>query len=124
LIHGDLSLSNVLVSGTTIAVLDFEMSGTGAIFHDLSRLYTQIELRRLDLRFRSPVIDSLLRAVVSGFDRSLRADGPLFQLLILQHLLNRLKTLGTRPVSRPIDRAYRWWVMRRLRGWLRPCGLR
>jgi thiamine kinase-like enzyme len=123
-IHGDLSLSNVLVSGTTIAVLDFEMSRPGSVLHDLSRLYTQIELRRLDLRFTSPVIDSLLRAVLSGFDRPLRPDEPLFQLLRLQHLLNRLKTLATRPVSRPIDRTYRWWVMRRLRGWLRPCGVK
>jgi hypothetical protein len=121
-IHGDLSPSNVMISGTNVTVLDFEMWRTGSVFHDISRLYHQIELRKLKPWFRPAAIDRLLDATLAGFDSTLQPDRPLFELLTVQHVVNKLTKLTTQPVGR-FSGAYCWYVTQCLRRWLRPRGL-
>jgi hypothetical protein len=121
-IHGDLSPSNVMIAGTNVTVLDFEMWRTGSVFHDLSRIYHQIELRKLKPWFKPSALDRLLEATISGFDPTLRPERPLFELLTLQHVVNKLTKLTTQPVSR-LSGAYGWYVTQCLRRWLRSRGL-
>jgi hypothetical protein len=121
-IHGDLSPSNVMITGTNVTVLDFEMWRTGSVFHDLSRICHQIELRKLKPWFKPSALDRLLEATLAGFDPALRPDRPLFELLTLQHVINKLTKLTTEHVGR-LSGAYSWYVSQCLRRWLRPRGL-
>jgi hypothetical protein len=121
-IHGDLSPSNVMSAGTNVTVLDFEMWRTGSVFHDLSRIYHQIELRKLKPWFRPSSLDRLLEATIAGFDPTLRPERPLFELLTLQHVINKLTKLTTQPVGK-LSGAYSWYVSQCLRRWLRTRGV-
>lgn len=121
-IHGDLSPSNVMIAGTNVTVLDFEMWRTGSVFHDLSRIYHQIELRKLKPWFKPSALDRLLEATITGFDPTLSPERPLFELLTLQHVINKLTKLTTQPVGR-LSGAYSWYVTQCLRRWLRTRGL-
>lgn len=121
-IHGDLSPSNVMVAGTNVTVLDFEMWRTGSVFHDLSRIYHQIELRKLKPWFKPSALDRLLETAIAGFDPALRPERPLFELLTLQHVINKLTKLTMQPMGR-LSGAYSWYVSQCLRRWLRTRGL-
>lgn len=121
-IHGDLSPSNVMIAGTNVTVLDFEMWRTGSVFHDLSRIYHQIELRKLKPWFKPSSLDRLLEATIVGFDPTLSPERPLFELLTLQHVINKLTKLTMQPAGR-LSGAYSWYVTQCLRRWLRTRGL-
>ncbi len=92
-IHGDLAPANMLISGERVVVLDFAMCGRGSVFHDLSRLFLQLDLLKLKPHFNSGVIDRLGRSLLRGFDPQLTLDRPMFRVLLMQHRINHLATL-------------------------------
>ena len=93
-IHGDLAPANMLISGDRVIVLDFAMCGRGSVFHDLSRLYLQVDLLRLKPQFSGSMIDRLGRSLLYGFDPQLTPDRPMFRVLLMQHRINHLATLS------------------------------
>lgn len=93
-IHADLAPANMLVSNGRVVVLDFAMCSRGSLFHDLSRLFLQLDLIRLKPQFTRAVIDRLGRALLQGFDSQLTADRPMFRLMLLQHRINHLATVS------------------------------
>ena len=96
-IHADLSLGNVLVADGAIVVLDFAMSRHGTRLHDLARLFLQLELLAIKPVFRSSTLRPLQAALLEGFDPALRAQDPLFRLLLLLHRVNNLGSLTFKP---------------------------
>lgn len=116
-VHGDLALGNILVSADRITVLDFPMMGTGSRLHDLTRLYTQIELMALKPQFRRSVLRTALASLLQGFDVNVTTRRPMFRLLSLQHRINHLATLSVSQPSFPTS-AYNWHVRRAHRSWI------
>lgn len=117
MVHSDLSLGNILVSGNRVVVLDFAMTKGGTRLHDLTRVYLQVALLGVKPAFRMPVVRGLQRALLEGFDPALTPDHPLFRLMLLLHRINNLGTLS-------IDRApllqgiYNRLVCRQHRRWI------
>jgi hypothetical protein len=95
-VHGDLALANVLVSGDRIAVLDFPMAARGSYLHDISRLYTQIDILQAKPTFRPSVMGPLKAALLRGFDPALVPEHPLFRLFGVLHRINHFGTLSLR----------------------------
>jgi hypothetical protein len=110
-VHADMAPANILLAQDRLVVLDFAMCGRGTVFHDLTRLYMQVDLLRLKPQFRSAVIDRLLAALVGGFDHRLTTDRPIFRLLLLQHRINHLATLSASAERFPAS-VYNWHVRR------------
>jgi len=110
-IHADLAPANMLVSGERIVVLDFAMCSRGSAFHDLARLFLQIDLLRLKPQVKSAVIERLNRSLLRGFDPQVGPDRPLFRLLLLQHRVNHLATLSVSQEGYPAA-WYNWYVRR------------
>jgi hypothetical protein len=93
-IHADLALGNVLVSGSRIVVLDFEMANSGTSLHDVTRVFLQLELLAVKPQVREAVVTSLQRGLLNGFDPAVTPQHPLFRLLLLLHRINNVGTLS------------------------------
>lgn len=118
LTHGDLAPSNVLISAGQVTVIDFAMVTPGSVFMDVARLYTQLEFLTAKPKFRPAVVRELQRSLLEGFDPALRADRPLLQLFLLQHLLCHMSNLARNPAP-PLARVYNRHQLRLRQRWLR-----
>jgi hypothetical protein len=116
-IHGDLAIGNIIVAGARIVVLDFAMAARGTRVHDLTRLFSQLELLCIKPPFRTRVIRTLQQALVYGFDPTITVHDPLFRFSLLLHRVNHLTTLSVR---RPAfaESVYNGLVKREHRRWL------
>jgi hypothetical protein len=93
-IHGDFGAGNIIVGDGRVVVLDFAMVKRGSVFHDLSRLYVQLNVLTAKPQFRSRTIATLQRALLHGYDPEISADRPSFRLLMLMHRINHYATLS------------------------------
>lgn len=116
-LHADLAPSNVIVDGTTIAVIDFDRIKSGAVHHDLAHVFMQIELLALKPQFSRAVVERIQTALLEGFDGALDRSRAMFQLLLLQHVLCHWATLCVRR-GEGMERLYNRYVRRRHRQWL------
>ena len=116
--HADLGPANIIVDGNgRIAVLDFTMVKTGTACHDISHVYFHFETIGARQRKREMMRD-LQRALVAGYSPSLSDTDPLFQLMLIQHVVCHVALLAARRVP-VVDLAYRWFVRRRWQTCLR-----
>lgn len=113
-IHADLTPTNIIVDDRgRIAVLDFTMAKMGTSYHDISHVFFHLEM--LGARQRKPAMArELQRALLAGYSPALSEDTPLFQLMLLQHVVCHAALLGARRVP-VVDLLYRWFVRRRWR---------
>jgi tRNA A-37 threonylcarbamoyl transferase component Bud32 len=116
-IHADIAPGNMLVNGNEIIVIDFARATTGGKYHDVSRLYTQLEFMKCKPKFRASVIARLQAALLDGFERGLTPQHPLLELFLLQHTVLHLANLTGHPGSGP-SRVYNWYQSREHRRWL------
>lgn len=116
-IHADLALSNVMVAGSRIVVLDFAMAQRGGILHDLSRLYVQIELLAVKPQLRPSALREAQAALLAGFDPSLTRDSAAMRLYSLLHRVNHYGSLTLKPSSFPTS-WYNALVARQHRRWI------
>jgi len=116
-IHADLSPANILISDRDVTVLDFARSASGGLYHDVARMYTQLEFLKVKPTFAAAVVDRLNQALLDGFDSTLRPDRPLFQLFCLQHVVCHLTRLSLTAAT-GWSRFYNWRVRRQHRLWL------
>jgi hypothetical protein len=116
-IHADLALTNVLVAGRRIVVLDFAMAKRGGPLHDLTRLYAQIETLGMKPHLRRAVLRDAQDALLAGFDSSLTHDSPAIRLYVLLHRINHYGSLILKPASFPTS-WYNVLVATQHRRWL------
>jgi hypothetical protein len=116
-IHADLALSNVLVAGHRIVVLDFAMAKRGGPLHDLSRLYVQIEMLEMKPYLRRAVLRQAQAALLAGFDPSLTRESAAMRLYTLLHRINNYGSLILKPSSFPTS-WYNGLAARQHRRWL------
>ena len=115
-VHSDLALGNVLVSNGRIIVLDFAMAKLGTRFHDLTRLWVQLDVLTTKPQFRRATIRRLQSALLAGYDPALTPGHGLFRLLVLLHRINQLAKLSASPAdgSSPYAWVLRWYHRRRV----------
>ena len=110
-VHGDFSMSNIMFDGTRVVAIDFSRFGIGSTYYDVSRLYHQLGLLLHKPWFLPSTVARLRRALLNGYDPSLRADEPMFRLFSIQHLLcHWLGLLKTSPRASWQVRGFNWWV--------------
>ena len=117
-VHADLNLGNVIVSGENVVVLDFTTPVSGSTYHDVAHLHMQLDLLTAKPKFRPRVTKLLQRSLVEGFQPTLDATDPLFELLTMQHVVCHLLGL-VRTEASPAVRLYNGHIQRRHRRWLR-----
>lgn len=116
-VHGDIAPSNILVEPEGVTVLDFAMATAGGKYHDVARLFTQLEFLTCKPKFRQRVIARLQAALLDAFEPGLHQAHPLFELFVLQHRLCHMANLSGHPAA-GLSRAYNWYQRRGHRAWL------
>jgi phosphotransferase family enzyme len=118
-IHADLTPTNVIIGADgRVTVLDFAMAKTGTAFHDLAHMHFHLSLAASRHRNRQSLYEALQRALLVGYDNTLTAADPLFQLMLWQHAVCHVAMLAERRLTAG-DFAYRWFVKRRWRSCVR-----
>lgn len=117
-VHGDIVPSNVIAASNTITVLDFGMNGVDAKYLDIARIFTQLDFYGAKPQFRPQVIARLQQAVLTGFDPTLTAGNPLFDICAVQHVVCHYLSHARQPGRFPTS-LYSAHLRRRHRGWLR-----
>jgi hypothetical protein len=117
-VHGDIVPSNVIAGTNAITVLDFGMTGMGAKYLDVARIFTQLDFYGAKPQFRPQVIRRLQQAVLEGFDPTLSASHPLFDICAVQHVVCHYLSHARQPGRFPAS-LYSAHLRRRHRGWLR-----
>jgi aminoglycoside phosphotransferase (APT) family kinase protein len=120
-IHADFSPENVLIHNGEVSVLDFTMAKRGPRYLDLSQMFVHLDLLKAKPWFRPAVVESLLTALLAGFDPTLRTDHPLFQLLLLQDVVCHLRQMQLDRPALPA-RVYSEFLRRRHLAWLMARG--
>jgi tRNA A-37 threonylcarbamoyl transferase component Bud32 len=93
-VHGDLGLSNILVSSKRITVLDFPMYKIGPFYDDLTYIFMRIEYLLFNPLFRIHVINKLQNAFLEGYKNGFDRKNPLFIAYCVKHRINRLVDLS------------------------------
>jgi hypothetical protein len=89
-VHGDLGLSNILVSSKKITVLDFPMYKIGSFYDDLTYVFMRIEYFLFNPLFRKSVIIRLQNAFLDGYKNGFDEKNSLFTAYCMKHKINRL----------------------------------
>jgi hypothetical protein len=92
-IHADFCPENIITRDGRITVLDFTMAKSGTIYHDISHLYFRLDVMCAKPWFREGVIRRLQHALLNSFETGLDPHRPLFELMLLQHVLCHLVEL-------------------------------
>jgi tRNA A-37 threonylcarbamoyl transferase component Bud32 len=117
-IHADLCPGNILVTaGGGVSVLDFAMAQSGTRFHDVTHLYMHLERLRSRPPFRVEFVSAIQAALRRSCDGPGSRPDPLFQLMLLQHIVCHVTMLADRSAG-PLDGALRWLIRRRWRNGL------
>jgi hypothetical protein len=118
-IHADLTPMNVIIGADgRVTVLDFAMAKTGTTLHDLAHMHFHVSLAAARRRNRQSLFAAFQRELLVGYDKTLTAADPLFQLMLWQHAVCHVAMLAERRLPTG-DFAYRWFVKRRWRSCLR-----
>jgi hypothetical protein len=114
-IHADLTPMNVMIGADgRVTVLDFAMAKTGTTLHDLAHMHFHLSLAAARRRNGQRLFAALQRELLAGYDDTLTAADPLFQLMLWQHAVCHVAMLAERRLPLA-DAAYRWFLRRRWR---------
>lgn len=111
-VHGDLSLSNVLVTPHSVGVLDFAMAGVSNVYEDLTYFFQRLDNLRVNPLFRDSTIRSLQHAFLAGSGDASIVEQPLFKAYQVRHIVNHLVDLSRSDGLNPLKRSYQHWQYR------------
>jgi tRNA A-37 threonylcarbamoyl transferase component Bud32 len=92
-VHGDLSLSNILVTFDKVTVLDFSMYQIGSSYNDPAYFYSRIE-SIYNLMIKKSTILFLQEAFIEGYDSNIENNIDQFRIYYIRHKINRLLSLS------------------------------
>jgi Ser/Thr protein kinase RdoA (MazF antagonist) len=108
-VHADFCPDNVLVvKGSEIVVLDFEMLCTGAMYSDLSHMYMHMSVQKAKPWIGADAIHELQRAMLRGFDPTLKAEHPMFQAALLVNVVYHFAAIAGMNASRAAAMQHRF----------------
>jgi hypothetical protein len=116
-IHADFCPENVIVRDERMTVLDFTMAKAGTVYHDVSHLHLWIDCMTAKPWFRRSVMARLQAELLDAFEPGLTQDRPLFELMLLQHVLCHLVEINGSS-RRPMGGLYAARLHARHRRWL------
>jgi tRNA A-37 threonylcarbamoyl transferase component Bud32 len=92
-VHGDLSLSNILVTANKVTVLDFSMYQIGSSYNDPAYFYSRIE-SVYHLMIARSTTSFLQNAFLDGYDNGVINNTDQFMIYYIRHKINRLLSLS------------------------------
>lgn len=116
--HNDFRPDNILTDGQRIIVLDFTGFTHGPALYDLVKFWMKLDDYRFGPLFSDRAVDDWQAAVVEGYGRPLDTSAPLFTLLRLANILDKMSEIVAHEAAPPaLSRrlVQRRWYRARLR---------
>ena len=111
-VHGDFSMSNILVSTHAVSVLDFAMYRVGSPYVDLAYLYRKFRHSLMNNLIKTRAILLLQNSFLEGYQPNFDRHHPLFVIQCVRHLVNRLVSLAVDNKHSPLKRIYQRALVR------------
>jgi tRNA A-37 threonylcarbamoyl transferase component Bud32 len=92
-VHGDLSLSNILVTSDKVTVLDFSMYQIGSSYNDPAYFYSRIE-SVYHLMIAKSTISFLQKSFIDSYDNNIKISDNKFIIYYIRHKINRMLSLS------------------------------
>ena len=117
--HGDYAPGNLIWDGRMLTVIDFATARSMFPLLDVTHFVHRLEMLRVYRPWEAwPPLAVWRRAFLRGYGRPDAEASPMWQALMIRHLLCRLTTYALRPprdAKQALhDRYVRWWLRRRL----------
>ncbi len=110
-VHSDLTLSNILIHGDKVTVLDFPRLKTGSLFKDVTRFYHQLSLMMYKPTFQKRFIHKLMEKFMEGYGNVHLSEHPLFKIYMLIHQITHLGKNARFWEHSAIENIYNRWVV-------------
>ncbi len=111
--HSDLSLSNILINGSHVTVLDFHKSEINSPYKDLTRLYHQLHLLSYKPEYSNKTIRQLQTALLQGWGDARADEHALFKIYYLIHQITHLGKIARYWEHNFVENLYNRWVVRK-----------
>ena len=113
--HHDYAPGNVLWDGTTLTGIDFAMAGLDVPLVDATYFIHRLEMLPIYRPWKRWPIAAWKRAFLRGYGRPDAEASPMYEALMIRHLLCRLQTYVRRPPENLKQRLHNKWVRRCVR---------
>jgi hypothetical protein len=110
-VHTDFSLSNVIVDGGSVTVLDFKKVKSGSIFADLTRIYHQLTLLEYKPHLSKKMMDRLKQLYLTGYGFPNAQEIPFFKIYFVIHSINHLCKFSRYWEHSVKENIYNRWVV-------------
>jgi hypothetical protein len=84
--HGDFMTHNVMVHNGSMRVIDFTMFELNSIHYDACSLWSEFELKKLDVRANTHLLSEMQDAFLAAY-QWLEPQDPLFRMIHIRHLI-------------------------------------
>ena len=111
--HSDYNLSNIVVNGTQITLLDFTKIKQDSFLVDISRIYHQLLLLTFKPQYREKTIQHLQKALLKGFGMEDADRFMLFRFFLIRHTLTHLVGITRFWQVGFKERLYNHWILLR-----------
>jgi hypothetical protein len=108
--HHDYALANVLWDGTTLTAIDFGMAGLDVPLVDATYFLHRLEMLRVYFPWKRWPVGAWKRAFLRGYGRPDAPASPMYDALMVRHLLCRLQTYVRRPAENLKERLHHPWI--------------
>ena len=116
--HCDYGPWNMLWDGKTLTPIDFEMCRLDLPLVDVTHFIHRLEMLSLRFPWRRWPIAAWKQCFLRGYGRPDAAQSPMYQALMVRHLLCRLVGLIRRPGEKFVGRLHNAWLRRRVQAQL------
>ena len=109
--HNDFNLSNIMINGDDVTVLDFGAAKEESMYLDTSRFYHQLYLWSFKPNYRLKLVQQLQEAYLDGYGQPNADQNLLFRCFLIRHTLTHLIT-ATRFWQKSFkEKLYNRWVL-------------
>lgn len=108
--HGDYAPGNIIWDGHTLTPIDFAMACAERPLHDVTYLIHRLEMQRIYRPWKRWPIAVWKRAILRGYGRPDAEASPMYQALMIKHLICRLHTYVRRPPKSLKQKLHDKWV--------------
>jgi len=113
--HADYAPGNIIWDGHTLTPIDFAMAHADRPLLDVTYFIHRLEMQRVYRPWKRWPVEVWTRAFLRGYGRPDAEQSPMYQALMIRHLICRLHTYVRRPPRDWKQRLHDKWVRRVLR---------
>lgn len=112
--HGDYAAHNIIWDGVKLTPIDFGMTSIDYPLSDVTYFIHRLEMLPIYFPWRRWPVSQWRQAFLRGYGAPQAGMDATYHLLMIRHLLCRLRTYTNRQQSDWVDKIHAYWICRKL----------